>query len=504
MKKLVLFLVILIQMSGLNAQNLTLKERRQEAIDQQRMMKMPRVATALYLRDSSLSYPWIQISSSWSTSPDSRVLYEYDNQGRETAYKYFKWHAASNDWQNSYEYRYAYDANGNMTEWIFNQWDTVSNAWIPNEHDYLTYNSSNILTKETWNFYNTITHNWFIGYSFLYNDAGVLVEDYYYFWNYNTFVIEDGYRSLTTLDIQNRPVEYLDQILDTASNNWVNNAQTLSDYDMEHLTKETMNMWMNSNWVLMSQSLYSYTNNLKSEVLTQYWIDGSMEWIDGSKTVYSYNSANLITQELMLNWDGISWLNSQKISYSYDEANRITEKLTQRWINNNWVNSRQYIYAFDSRGNRIEYYTKSYNTSTAELTYGYHYLYTYDANNLNTLTYTQSWNTSLSDWINVSKTLVFYQKFPFGIPGNSLANCNCTFENPYIAGRYITCPSLAVNTEYEISVYSVSGSLVFQCNFHGGEGVKIDKQLPQGLYVMAISNQHEIIYRSKLIISPRE
>ncbi len=501
MKKYLLFTVALILAFGSHSQNLV-PENRQHSKDVHQLTKENLFnPESGFLLDSSLNYAWESSISNWSTYPNYRILNQYNNEGNPITYTDYTWNTLTNAWDYSSRIIEVYDVNGNMTEWIYDEWDEGTSSWQPYEHDSLKYNSANVLIEEAWNYYNKLNHTWFTGYLYRYNGAGVLIEFYYLYWDYQTYNIEEGFRTLNTLNTQNDPVESVSQEYDTISEGWINSSRVLYYYSSEKLVKETFDYWDGSAWMLTSQRLYTYSNNLVSEAVDQYWNSGTSSWINSTKLMYTYNSNSYVTEEVQQQWTGGAWNNYSKRTYQYNSNNDITELRRLVWTGTAWADSYLRVTVYDVNGNRIEYYYKSYDTSTGLVNYGYHYLYVFNSNNLNTETRYQIWNSQISDWENVEKDKMYYSNHIYGIPEKEGKTCKCYLKNPYVMGEPINCPSLERGKLYECTVYSMNGSMVLHDNFMGGESIRINGHLSDGAYLISISDQGKVVYKNKVIIA---
>jgi hypothetical protein len=251
-------------------------ERKIAFTEHQKLLKSQPLAEK-YLRDSSITYLWNEFNNNWDNIPDTKTILKYNLQGLNTQNNGYLWEQTTNKWVDSYEYRFVYDINGNITEWIYNDYDITTQTWIPYEHDTLIYNN-NILISESWYIYNTLNNTWFKGASFKYNNSGAQTEYYYLDWNYLTFAIEGGDKEFYTLNSKDRPIESINQSFDTLTQSWVNFMKTESTYQNDTtLVSELIYMWNGSgaSWDLSYQNLYTYTDNLKTEILSQGW-DGTL------------------------------------------------------------------------------------------------------------------------------------------------------------------------------------------------------------------------------------
>jgi len=427
------------------------------------------LADTTYLVDSILGRHWIEPSGEWDIQPFSRSLYTYNEHGDPEQYDYSQWNSVSNIWIIQYQYQYQYDGLGNLTEFLMNELNPTSGTLVPYERDTLWYNNSNICVLEKMYFFDSINQTWFLGFSWRYNDAGGLLEAYDYFWNTETFKIENGYRSNYLLNNYNRPVEMLMETMDTATGSWSNYSRSLSEYaDDTVQLKNTDYQWDSSQWVLTGQALYSYTGSLLTDFTYQIWHDGS-------------------------------WINNYRNLYTYNESNYETEYLSQTWMFPGWKTGYQRLKIYDDDGKKTENIIYNFSINTGDTTKGVRYLYTYTNNGLLDYVVYQLFSQTIHGWRNNTKSNYFYSPF-IGMEELSQVSESCTFSNPYHPGDFIFCSTLDPGRKYNLALYSVSGACVYRKAFQGDNGITVDRQLPDGLYLMIISDQKGVISKNKLVV----
>jgi len=332
MKKLLLFSLCICLLAGLQAQEPSNQDQYLAKIKEQKLLKFKAPSDTTFLLDSTLSHAWNTTTTDWDALPNYKNGRTYDAHGRLSANITFNWNFIQNKWIYNYEYLNEWDDHGNMTEWIYNNWDTLSGTWIPYEHDTLWYNNLNIMTSDKWYFYNPNKSSWMLGYSEEFNDAGGPVNYYSYYWNDQTFLIAGGARGLYTLNAFNKPIETLTEELDTATGNWLPYSQVFSDYTSDTvLVKQTLNYWNGTSYILSTQNLYTYTDGLITEVLYQYWDANSSLWVNSFRQLYTYGINHKETEYLYQNWSDTVWkTRTQRISI-YDASGNRVEYFNKRF-----------------------------------------------------------------------------------------------------------------------------------------------------------------------------
>jgi hypothetical protein len=232
------------------------------------------------------------------------------------------------NWLNMAYTQFFYNSNGQLTNDLNHGWE--DNTWIINTRTTYTYENNLQAVM--------ITENWE-------NDTWVPYMKSQ--WTYN----ENG-----------RVTSILDQ--NSVNNEWVNSSQTTYTYSGNNCTELLMQDWVNETWETTHRTTYEYDgegnnivsisetfimgisiksktintfeNGLKVTELNQS-LEGT-EWVDVSKSTYTYNESRQQTQFVSEQWTGAEWMYTINGLYTYDGNGNNTEILTQIWQNDAWVN----------------------------------------------------------------------------------------------------------------------------------------------------------------------
>ena len=232
------------------------------------------------------------------------------------------------NWLNMAYTQFFYNSNGQLTNDLNHGWE--DNTWIINTRTTYTYENNLQAVM--------ITENWE-------NDTWVPYMKSQ--WTYN----ENG-----------RVTSILDQ--NSVNNEWVNSSQITYTYSGNNCTELLMQDWVNETWETTHRTTYEYDgegnnivsisetfimgisiksktintfeNGLKVTELNQS-LEGT-EWVDVSKSTYTYNESRQQTQFVSEQWTGAEWMYTINGLYTYDADGNNTEILTQIWQNDAWVN----------------------------------------------------------------------------------------------------------------------------------------------------------------------
>ncbi len=152
----------------------------------------------------------------------------------------------------------------------------------------------------------------------------------------------------------------------------------------------------------VSRSIYSYnTENQVTEIIIQTNIAGT--WFNSSRTQNTYSGDNL-TEEIESNWNGSSWVNSFRIQSTF-AGNNLTEEIESNWDGTNWENSlrRQNTYIGNNLTEEIESNWDGANWGLFSRT-----LYNYNGSNQLIDDLFQLRNAEDTTWENANRSIYTY------------------------------------------------------------------------------------------------
>jgi len=150
-------------------------------------------------------------------------------------------------------------------------------------------------------------------------------------------------------------------LLEWNNNMWENTWRSVYTYNSNDLLIEELGQgWHNNVWNDNIKVFYSYdTNNNLIEQLMQSPIGtSSLRWI------HSYDSYNNRIETLFQMWTGTEWDNSGRTLFTYNPNNDLTEETIQEWDGSEWINIEKYTYSYlVTEAEHIEESVLSYDIS---------------------------------------------------------------------------------------------------------------------------------------------
>jgi hypothetical protein len=138
-------------------------------------------------------------------------------------------------------------------------------------------------------------------------------------------------------------------------------------------------------WINWRRRTFTYTDNLLTEVLIQFWDADAEEWQDSKQKLFVYDGQGNLTSRqvnkapslgeplqnnrlwtytlngngeqielLFQKWDGAAWENATQQEWTYDLDGRISQQVQHIWDGNTWTNGRRRIWVYDGVSGMVE------------------------------------------------------------------------------------------------------------------------------------------------------
>jgi hypothetical protein len=157
--------------------------------------------------------------------------------------------------------------------------------------------------------------------------------------------------------------------------------------------------WESNGWALIGRSFNTYTEGcLPGSLTSQTLVNGL--WINGSKTLYTYNANNRISVQTEQSWDTISssFENFERYTFAYNASGNVTLVLQELWDGSAWQNESRGTYTYDDNGYLISYFGEAwFEGSWINNTLG---TYTNNGDGTRQITINQTWNRYTGTWDN--------------------------------------------------------------------------------------------------------
>lgn len=325
---------------------------------------------------------------------------------------YYEWSAGN--WSNVSKkciHSRHWGTQGLPNEWYLYNYNSSTDTWDPTYYEHYTYlsDSAELVDEKLIKPYNGNTLTWETDSLLYYNYTGYtstmlgVMQEKIIMMNYNTttYNFTDGAR-YDVYFINDTLYDFvIVKSYNSANGEWGNFYRMNFLYDSNNfLQRQQIQTWdaANNTYENASQIILAYQNGLKMQQVIQSWT-GS-EWDNAQKIIYTYTPANLVASMIDQDWDDISqqWVNQTKSSYTYT-AGLQTEQLDQVWntVTLGWDNTTRIIKTYNTNGDMLLKRTEDWNSAVWKYTNRYTWLYNANFQMLSELY--EVWDNPTSMWV---------------------------------------------------------------------------------------------------------
>ena len=158
--------------------------------------------------------------------------------------------------------------------------------------------------------------------------------------------------------------ESIQRYFDTIESVWHDNTKYTVTYNATGWPEEKIFYSYNSlytdPWLPMQKNTYTYgARGLEEEIVYLYQYDffnEVWEWVENTKTVYSYNDGGRISEKTLYLWNPMyGWQKNEKYAYSYDTGGAVVEIVyydSYNGADETWNKSTKKVFSYDTE-NRL-------------------------------------------------------------------------------------------------------------------------------------------------------
>ncbi len=282
----------------------------------------------------------------------AKFIYSY-NGNHKILFVLRKYWTGSN-WMDNRSYEYTYDNSENLIKKLVKAYDQFSDVWIDWERYTYSYNNDGQLLRELKEQISSGEWYDFSRYTFEYDQQGNIISEVYELANPSPML---NYRKyLFSYDANNNISQKITQWW--INDAWVNFSLTTYDYNEDKILGYKTDRMNEDSWVDYQRAFCHYDGyGNKDSVLVQAWDAFNQLWVNDTLYTSSYNSDNLITENLMKRWDGEVWRNSTKSLLVYNSELDLVTWEYKYLYNENWERGTKPIKLIDKFGNIYSFYT---------------------------------------------------------------------------------------------------------------------------------------------------
>lgn len=171
--------------------------------------------------------------------------------------------------------------------------------------------------------------------SFVYDNNDRIVEQEYS--NVQNNVLTPVVKTLLNYNVQGEVSSITNLWYDVAAATYWNSNKT--DYIRDasgNVTEELYFSYNGTNWDLTGRMVYTYTNNLCTEMLNQSTMNNGQTYDNSAKQNYTYDVNGNPTEQIFSAWVNSAWEQMNKSTYAYDASNNVSQILSYNMVGQSW------------------------------------------------------------------------------------------------------------------------------------------------------------------------
>jgi len=188
----------------------------------------------------------------------------------------------------------------------------------------------------------------------------------------------------------------------SVSDTWDELTITTAEFNMDCMVTTNTTSFAGSD---TAKTLYTYnSDNLLDEIISQFY--NVNVWVNISKTQNIY-VGSILTEEIGFFWDGANWLMSSRILNTYNGSSQPSVQIYQGRNpgNTTWENNNRIVYSYNASGLIEQELYQTWNTMTMSWDNEELDIYIYSGSNVSQILY-NVWDGS--DWVPDEKSDVIY------------------------------------------------------------------------------------------------
>lgn len=409
-----------------------------------------------------------------------KKYYEYDQEVQLTRYEHYDKFGYQKE-------RYSYNKQ-NLIDTIFINTLYISRDSAKYSKFRVKTYTNNLILSDIEYSLSKLDNSWYEGrrYDYEYNDKGWLINE----------ITDSSYRLHYEYNEDSLLTRLQDQFK-TSNGNWGNFITITYQYDNnKNLIRRTDS---NNDGAVETLYFYDALNRRIKDSTTTMDIWGAFPQ---SKTIYEYDNQNRLTARYYYNSLGYCF---DRNLFSYHSNGQLEE---YNWQNRDsltgpWQNRTKNYDLFNSADQIIESYKDLvWDRQFNDWKYGRKIINQYNDFGLKSemTQTTRGDNFQNSFPFKDSKEQWFYSEKEVIIPELPPIEENCPFLNPYLPFTTVHCENWELYTEYQLQVYSIDGRFVYNKNFIGCDGFRVEKQLNKGWYVFLVLENGKPIQKQKILV----
>lgn len=392
-----------------------------------------------------------------------------------------KWVEDSQTWEDDKRFIFIYNEQGRKTQ-IINQFFDGDN-WKDQFYRKSSFNDKNLVTEEQHLYYNNAQGKNTVNERvlFSYSETGKLTEK-------------------------------TNQKWDEEREEWVNEKRNVFAYQNNgQLDNSQQELWDKDSkkWKHNYDESYQHAENGQlQEVVTGYLGSFKNNTLEkGKRTNYGYDSEGHLTEKISSYWDyqKKDWYKQSKRWYTYNAAGQMSEEGLLRWDKEgNTLDGFRNVYVFDGKKKQA-YLTYNWDVATEDWEVIVDQKFFYNEKGQQDKAVFEQWSDE-GELLYKRRFERFWSSQKQTAQANettdkpALQQSKCSFPNPYTLGSSIYCSELKAEQDYQLTVFDLTGKLLYQQTFRGSDPVSVNGDIAAGVYVFKVSSPKGAVSTHKVVV----
>jgi hypothetical protein len=286
----------------------------------------------------------------------------------------------------------------------------------------------------------------------------------------------------------------LEVTLEGWSGSWSDYYKTLYTYDVAgNVLSKTDQVWLSGAWQNREYSSYTYSGNLRTSALLQYWDATTNSWVNNTRSTFAYTGGQL-TSSTDEDWNATSWTNAmRRTNFVYAGTDLLSYEF-EMWDASMgaYVLATKTSFGYDTNHHMLTSFIELWNTSTTSWEKFMQTNYSYDSLWNQTEIMEEIWDAGTGSWTNSSYIIHYYTTGTVGLNEKQIENALSIYPNPSADQVTVSCPEN--KGPFTLMVSDLSGKTVLRYEINQAGPFTIDiRILEAGMYFMELKYQQTSI-----------
>lgn len=317
-------------------------------------------------------------------------------------------------------------------------------------------------------------------------------------YHYNTFYKEDGNLSSNDAgsgwvhdeNAKNYVYDSNHRLLEVSFEGWNNGWSDLYKHSYTYdaagnLLTQTDQVWLSGSWKNSFRSSFTYSGNLQTVALYEYWDNTSNSWANNMRTTSVY-TGSLITSSTDEDWNVTGWTNAmRRTNFIYAGSDLLSYDF-EMWDPGAGAFDlkTRTSYTYDSNSHMLSSSLEVWNTPTSTWEKSMRSSYSYDTQWNQTQIMEEHWDASTNNWENSNLILNYYTTGTVGVNELSSPGSLVFYPCPVASQLHVYA-----GADQDAELWSAEGRLIMAIRVKKGANTIDLSEISNGLYLIRLDGK---------------